>query len=99
MLRYRQALHLAYQADDRDNIISNIVDLARLLSESQRHLDIADMVLNDAIRLDPTDRDVLKLKERVTSAKMQAYADDVKMLPVAGTAKDYAANAYKLLEA
>ncbi len=99
VLRYRQALHLAYVANDRDNIVSNIVDLARLLSESSRHLDIADMLVNDAIKLDPTDRDVLKLKEKVTSSKMQAYADDVKMLAVNGTAKDYAANAYKLLEA
>jgi tetratricopeptide (TPR) repeat protein/energy-coupling factor transporter ATP-binding protein EcfA2 len=99
VLRYRQALHLAYQANDRDNIISNIVDLSRLLSESPRHLDIADMLVNEAIKLDPTDRDVLKLKERVTSGKMQAYADDVNMLAVGGTAKDYAANAYKLLEA
>jgi tetratricopeptide (TPR) repeat protein/energy-coupling factor transporter ATP-binding protein EcfA2 len=98
VLRYRQALHLAYQANDRDNIISNIVDLARLLSESPRHLDIADLLINDAIKLDPTDRDVVKLKERVTGSKMQAYADDVKMLPVSGTAKDYAANAYKLLD-
>jgi len=96
--RYRQALHLAYQADDRDNIISNIVDLVRLLVESQRHLDIADLLINSALPLDPTDRDVLKLKERITAAKMQAYASDVKLLPVNGTAKDYAANAYKLLD-
>jgi hypothetical protein len=41
---------------------------------------------------------VLKLKEKVTSAKMQAYAADVKMLPVNGTAQTYAANAYKLLD-
>lgn len=98
VLRYRQALHLAYESNMRDNIISNIVDLARLLSESQKHLEIADMLINDAVKLDPSDRDVLKLKERVTSGKMQAYASDVKMLPVAGTAKDYAANGYKLLE-
>lgn len=99
VLRYRQALHLAFESNDRDNTISNIVDLARLLAESVKHLDIADMLINEAIKLDPTDRDVLKLKERITASKMQAYAEDVKLLSVAGTAKDYAANAYKLLEA
>lgn len=98
VVRYRQALHLAYQANNRENIVSNIVDLARLLVESQRHLEIADLLINDAIPLDPTDRDVLKLKERIGSGKMQAYADGIEMLPVKGTARDYAANAYKMLE-
>lgn len=96
--RYRQALHLAYQANNRENIVSNIVDLARLLVESPRHLEIADLLINDAIPLDPTDRDVLKLKERIGSGKMQAYADGIEMLAVKGTARDYAANAYKMLE-
>lgn len=96
--RYRQALHLAYTANDRDNIISNIVDLARLLAESPKHLEIADLLINDAIPLDPTDRDVLKLKERITSGKMQALANDVVMIKPEGSAKDYAANAYALLE-
>jgi tetratricopeptide (TPR) repeat protein/energy-coupling factor transporter ATP-binding protein EcfA2 len=96
--RYRQALHLAYQANNRENIVSNIVDLVRMLVESPRHLEIADLLINDAIPLDPTDRDVLKLKERIGSGKMQAYADGIEMLPVKGTARDYAANAYKMLE-
>jgi hypothetical protein len=98
LTRYRQSLHLAYETNNRENIVSNIVDIVRLLSKSPKHLAIADLLLNDAIPLDPTDRDVLKLKEVVTSAKMQAIADNVLMLPVGGTAKDYAANAYKMLE-
>ncbi len=98
LTRYRQSLHLAYQANNRENIVSNIVDIVRLLTKSSKHLGIADLLLNDAIPLDPTDRDVLKLKEIVTSAKMQAIADNIEMLPIGGTAKDYAANAYKMLE-
>ncbi len=98
LIRYRQALHLAYESNNRENIVSNIVDIVRLLAKSAKHLAIADMLLNDAIPLDPTDRDVLKLKEVVTGAKMQAIADNVDMLPVNGTAKEYAANAYKMLE-
>ncbi len=98
LLRYRQALHLAYQANNKENIVSNIVDIVRLLAESPKHLGIADLLLNDAIPLDPTDRDVLKLKERVTGGKIQAVANETPLLPVSGTAKDYAANAYQLLE-
>jgi tetratricopeptide (TPR) repeat protein len=98
VLRYRQALHLAYEANNRENIVSNIVDLARLLSQSKRHLSIADLLINDALSLDPTDRDVLKLKEAITSGKMQAAAEDVALLPVNGSARDYAANAYALLD-
>lgn len=98
VLRYRQALHLAYEANNRENIVSNIVDLARLLSQSRRHLAIADLLINDALPLDPTDRDVLKLKEAITSGRMQAIAEDVALLPVNGSARDYAANAYALLD-
>lgn len=98
LLRYRQSLHLAYVTNNRENTVSNIVDIVRLLLKSPKHLAIADLLLNDAIVLDPTDRDVLKLKEQVTGAKLQAAADNVDLLPVAGTAKDYAANAYKMLE-
>ncbi|MBL8164807.1 MAG: tetratricopeptide repeat protein [Anaerolineae bacterium] len=98
VLRYRQALHLSYEANNRENIVSNIVDLARLLSQSKRHLNIADLLVNDALPLDPTDRDILKLKETITGGKMQAIAEDVALLPVNGSARDYAANAYALLD-
>jgi len=96
--RYRQALHLAYESNNRDNIVSNIVDLARLLVESQRHLDIAELLVNDALSLDGMNRDLSRLKDRIQQDKLKATANGVQQLPVTGTAKDYAANAYKLLE-
>jgi|FLYN01.1.fsa_nt_gi tetratricopeptide (TPR) repeat protein len=98
VLRYRQALHLAYESGDRENIVSSIVDLVRLLVESPRHLDIADLLIDDALKLEPADRDVNKLKERIANEKMLAKANGVEMRPVTGTAKEYAANAYALLE-
>ncbi len=98
VLRYRQALHLAYESGNRENIVSSIVDLVRLLVESQRHLEIADLLIDDALKLEPTDRDVNKLKERITNEKILAKANGLEMRPVTGTAKDYAANAYTLLE-
>ena len=95
VLRYRQALHLAYEQDDREGIVSTIVDLAGLLTRSPRHLEIARLLVDDAARLEPHDRDVLNLQERIT-AQMQDNAADQK--PVNGTAQAYAENAYKLLD-
>src|SRR5262249_29690719 len=65
VLRYRQALHLAYEGNNRDNIVSNIVDLARLLVESQRHLDIAELLVTDALSYDGMNRDLTRLKDRI----------------------------------
>jgi Tfp pilus assembly protein PilF len=98
VLRYRQALHMAYETDDRENIVSTIVDLVRLLVESPRHLDIAELLINDALALEPADRDVTKLKERVSNEKALAKANGIEMKPTNGTARDYAQNAYKQLE-
>jgi hypothetical protein len=98
VLRYRQALHLAYESGDRENIVSTIVDLVRLLVESQRHLEIAELLIDDALKLEPADRDVNKLKERITNEKTLAKANGVDLLAVSGTAKAYAANAYTLLD-
>jgi tetratricopeptide (TPR) repeat protein len=98
VLRYRQALHLAYQANKRDEIVSAIVDLAQLLVESQRHLTVAELLVDDAIRIDPNDRDVRRLKERIEDEKQAAEENGVAMIAVSGTAQEYAANAYALLE-
>ncbi len=98
VLRYRQALHVAYETGNRDNIVSTIVDLAQLLVESQRHTAIAELLINDAIKLDPNDRDVKRLKERIEDEKQAAVENGIQLIPVAGTAHDYAANAYQLLD-
>jgi tetratricopeptide (TPR) repeat protein len=98
VLRYRQALHLNYQSKDRENIVSTIVDLVRLLTQSRRHLSVAELLINDALRLEPNDKDLNQLKEQITADKALATADGVDFVDVVGTAQDYAANAYKLLE-
>jgi tetratricopeptide (TPR) repeat protein len=99
VLRYRQALHLAYTSGSKGNIISTIVDLARLLAESRRHLTVAELLVDDALRLEPNDREVRRLKERLDADKAAAETDGVEFIAVSGTAQDYAANAYKLLDA
>jgi tetratricopeptide (TPR) repeat protein/energy-coupling factor transporter ATP-binding protein EcfA2 len=98
VLRYRQALHLAYQSEDRENIVSTIVDLVRLLVKSPRHLSIAQLLINDAAQLEPADRDVKALKDKITSELLVEEAQGVKQAAVTGTTQEYAANAYKLLE-
>ncbi len=97
VLRYRQALHLSYDRDDRENIVSTIVDLAGLLVSSPRHLAIAQILVDDAARLEPHDRDVNNLKQRIEAELAMQRAQGVELKPVNGTARDYAANAYKLL--
>ncbi|MEO8607964.1 MAG: tetratricopeptide repeat protein [Chloroflexota bacterium] len=96
--RYRQSLHLAYVSNNRDNIVSNIVDLARLLVKSQRHLDIAELLVDDAQKHDGMNRDLTRLKDNIQQEKLKATANGVQQIAVNGTAQDYAANAYKLLE-
>jgi tetratricopeptide (TPR) repeat protein len=96
VLRYRQALHLAYAANDRLNIVSNTVDLARLLVESPRHIEIAALIVEEALKVDPNDRDLRKLMERIEDER--EALGDVERAPINGTAQDYAANAYRLLE-
>lgn len=97
LLRYRQALHLAYNSNNRDNIVTTILDLVRLLLKSPRHLAICELLIDDAVTLEPNDKDVKQLKERVANEKTLAGANSVQFLPVHGTARDYASNAYKLL--
>lgn len=97
VLRYRQALHLAYQNNAKENVVSTTVDLARLLVESPKHLDIAELLINAAFAYDPNDRDLRRLKERIEDER-EALGYDIPQKPVAGTAQDYAANAYALLE-
>lgn len=98
VLRYRQALHLAYQSEDRENIVSTIVDLVRLLIKSPRHLSIAQLLINDAAQLEPSDRDVKALKDKIAGELLAEEAQGVKQAAVTGTAREYAANAYKMLE-
>jgi tetratricopeptide (TPR) repeat protein len=98
VLRYRQALHLAYESGDRENTVSILTDLVNLLIQSPRHLRIVELLVDEAMRLDPNDRNVRRLKERVDEEIQAASQAGVQWSAVSGTVQDYAANAYKLLE-
>ncbi len=97
VLRYRQALHLAFASQNRENVVSTTVDLGRLLVESQRHLDITELLVDAALKYDPNDRDLKRLTERIQDER-EVLAPEIQQVPVGGTAQEYAANAYSLLE-
>lgn len=94
---YRQALHLAFETDDQDEIVVGIVDLVRLLLISPVHLDIADMLLKEAMNHDSEDKDVLSLFEQVSLKRQEATRAGKEQKPVNGTAQRYAENAYQLI--
>ncbi|MGJ3237147.1 MAG: tetratricopeptide repeat protein [Anaerolineae bacterium] len=94
---YRQALHLAFLSDDQQEIVVAIVDLVRLLLISPVHLDIADMLLKEALDLDPEDKDVLALFEEVSLNRQEALSTGRTQKPVNGDARQYAENAYQLI--
>ncbi|MDX2138264.1 MAG: NB-ARC domain-containing protein [Chloroflexota bacterium] len=98
VLRYRQALHLAYESDEREDVVSTTVELANVLVASPRHLLIAGLLVEEALKLDPNDRDLRKLKERIETDLLDAEARGVTFIEVAGTAQEYAENAYALLD-
>lgn len=98
VLRYRQALHLAYESNSRDDIVAITVALATLLVESPRHLAIAELLVDDALQLEPHDRDLKRLKERIEGERATLGTGAPQAL-VQGSAREYAANAYALLNA
>lgn len=97
LLSYRQSLHLAYEHGAVDDVVSAVVDLVRLMSRSNRLLDICTLLLNDAMALEPEDRDVNDLQKQIMQKKLDAMQQGIPQNAINGTAREYAANAYSLL--
>jgi tetratricopeptide (TPR) repeat protein len=99
VLRYRQALHLAYVSNSRDDIVSTTVDLANVLVQSPKHLTVAQLIVDSALKFDANDRDLRRLKETITTDLADAEARGVAFVDVSGgEAQDYARNAYEVLD-
>jgi hypothetical protein len=75
-----------------------LVELVRLLIRSTRHLSVCELLIDDAMRYDPNNKDVRQFKERVSNEKALASANGTTFVPINGTAQTYAYNAYKLLD-
>ena len=94
LTRYRQALHVAYEEETREDIVAVICDLVGLMMRNTFLSSIAELLVNDGMNYDADDRELLRLKSEVESAKKLAAERGVTLAVVAGTAKEYAANAY-----
>ena len=91
---YRQALHVAYEEEDAAQIVPIIAELVSLMMRSPNLSSIAELMIEDGLRYDDDDRELLRLKGEVTLAKEAAQSRGVALAVVAGTAREYAANAY-----
>lgn len=94
LTHYRQALHVAYECENVANIVGVIGELANLMMRNQFLASISELLVNDGLAYDPDDRELLRLKSEITSAKELAAERGVALAVVAGTAREYAANAY-----
>ena len=94
LTRLRQALHVAYEEQNSDDIISVIADLVSLMMRNLFLSSIAELLINDGLSYDPENRDLQSLKKEVAGAKERAAARGIALAVVAGSARDYAANAY-----
>lgn len=91
---YRQALHVAYECENAANIVGVIGELVNLMMRNQFLASISELLVNDGLAYDPDDRELLRLKSEVSSAKELAAKRGAALAVVAGTAREYAANAY-----
>ncbi len=94
LTRLRQALHVAYEAQNRDDIVGVIADLVSLMMRNLFLSSIAELLISDGLSYDPDNRELQLLKNEVAGAKERAAARGIALAVVAGSARDYAANAY-----
>ena len=94
LTRFRQALHVAYEEQDKAEIVGVVVELVTLMMRNLFLSSIAELLINDGLTYDSEDRELLRLKGEVVGAKERAAARGVALAVVAGTAREYAANAY-----
>ncbi len=94
LTRLRQALHVAYEEQNKEDIVGVITDLVSLMMRNLFLSSIADLLITDGLSYDPENRELILLEKEVAAAKERAAARGVALAVVAGSARDYAANAY-----
>ncbi len=94
LTRLRQALHVAYEEQNREDIVTVIADLVSLMMRNLFLSSIAELLINDGLTYDPDSRALRALEKEVAGAKERAAARGIALAVVAGSARDYAANAY-----
>lgn len=94
LTRYRQALHVAYESGHAGNIVGVIGELVNLMMRNQFLASISELLVNDGLAYNPDDRELLRLQREIAAAKEMAAEKGIALAVVAGTAREYAANAY-----
>ena len=94
LTRLRQALHVAYEEQNREDLVAVIADLVSLMMRNLFLSSIAELLINDGLIYDPDSRVLRALEKEVAGAKERAAARGIALAVVAGSARDYAANAY-----
>jgi len=94
LTRLRQALHVAYEEQNKEDIVGVITELVSLMMRNLFLSSIADLLITDGLSYDPENRELILLEKEVAAAKERAAARGVALAVVAGSARDYAANAY-----
>ena len=94
LTRLRQALHVAYEEQNREDLVAVIADLVSLMMRNLFLSSIAELLINDGLTYDPDSRVLRALEKEVAGAKERAAARGIALAVVAGSARDYAANAY-----
>ncbi len=94
LTRYRQALHMAYECDNAADIVGLIGELVNLMMRNRFLASICELLVNEGLAYDPKDRELLRLQNEIASVKENAAERGIALAVVAGTAREYAANAY-----
>lgn len=90
----RQALHVAYEERANEEVVGIIAELVDLMMRNPALASIAELLVNDGLQYAPEDRQLKRLKQDVSGLKERAAAQGKTLAVVAGTAREYAANAY-----
>ena len=85
---------MAYENDETEAIVGVIGELVTLMMRNRYLASIAELLISDGLSYDEGDRELLRLQSVAQLAKEQAAEKGVALAVVAGTAKEYAANAY-----
>ena len=92
---YRQALYLAFESEDANAIARTAADLAEILMNSPRHLAIAQLLLETAVRAGAPDQEITELQREIQKALAKTEAAGIQQAPVRGDAYTYARQAYE----
>jgi len=98
LLRYRQALYLAFSLEDQEQLAYTLLALARLLIDDTVHLHRALQLLEAADRIMPDDTEIQRLLGRAKTRQERLMKAGVTLQLVDSSLQEYARGAYDDLD-